>query len=162
MSERFTQQQVDARNAKTAAQHNANEGVGHHEFRSYGPSNFKASPADSYSLHPVTPINFVISASTDEQKLNKTEKAYLCELRRLGSPWVGIQNITLKLGDDCRFTPDFSYISVNGELVFVDVKGFCRDDALVKLKTAARQYPLFRFVIIKKTKCGWEETQIKP
>src|ERR1035437_3171040 len=66
---------------------------------------------------------FVIKPSTDEAKLNKTERARLAHLRMLGLTPVGIQDITLKLGDDCRFTPDFNYIC-GGQFYFEDVKGF--------------------------------------
>lgn len=101
---------------------------------------------------------------TDEEKLNKTEKAYLAVLRSLGVKLLGIQNITLKIADDCRFTPDFNYLAESGVMIFVDVKGFQREDALIKIKVAARTFPQFGFVIVKRAKTigGWEETEIKP
>src|SRR5262249_22037875 len=100
----------------------------------------------------------------DEAKLNKTEKAYLAHARasRLYS-WIGVQNVTLKLGDDCRFTPDFALITAQtGQFYFVDVKGFQRDDALVKIKTAARMFPWATFLIVKKDKTSWKQTTISP
>jgi hypothetical protein len=100
--------------------------------------------------------------STDEQRLNKTEKAFLRHLRRLNPPYLGIQNITLKLGDDCRYTPDLNHINENGRLVFIEIKGWMRDDALVKLKVAARTFPLFDFVLVRKTGTGWSITAVKP
>ena len=124
-----------------------------------------ASTADP-GLQPVAAtvdFKFTISPSTDEQKLNKTERAYLAHLR--GSPGVkeiGVQDVTLKLGDDCRFTPDFRYIDANGVWVMVDVKGWQRDDALVKIKVASRKFPMFRFVIVQRNGLGWEETPVKP
>lgn len=108
----------------------------------------------------VTDTYMSVSQNTDEQRLNKTERAYLLRLRSLYS-YVGIQNVTLKLGDDCRYTPDFSVLD-GGRFVFHEVKGFMRDDALVKLKVAARQFPMFPFVLARKNGSGWNITQIKP
>lgn len=101
--------------------------------------------------------------STDEAKLNKTEKAYLAYLRMLKVPQLRIQAVTLKLADDCRFTADFTFVDENGRMTFVDVKGFQREDALIKIKMAAREFLEFRFVIVKKQKgIGWEITDVKP
>ena len=104
---------------------------------------------------------FSCSPSNDEVKLNKTERARLGYLRCCGQE-VGIQAVTLKLGDDCRFTPDFNYITTEGRMVFEDVKGFQRDDALVKIKVAARKFNWATFLIVKKDKTGWAVTEIKP
>ena len=99
--------------------------------------------------------------TTDEAKLNKLETAWLDVLRNRGYVWIGIQNITLKLGDDCRFTPDFWALDA-GRLMAFDTKGFMRDDALVKLKTAARAYPLFLFIVVTRESGEWTEREIKP
>jgi hypothetical protein len=106
-------------------------------------------------------MNLTVQKSTDEQKLNKLETAWLAEMRRRNYEWIGVQNITLKLADDLRYTPDFS-AKVGGDLVFFETKGFFRDDARGKLKTAARQFPLFRFVLVTKEKMQWTETPVKP
>lgn len=111
---------------------------------------------------PLCNSAYSITKCTDEQKLNKTEAAYLARLRLLGHPYIGIQNITLKLADDCRYTCDFNSIDENGQFVFHEVKGFMRDDALVKLKTAARLFRMFKFVLVKKTKTGWDITPVNP
>ena len=112
--------------------------------------------------YPVEP-DLTLRPCTDEQKLNKTEKAYLLHLRCIlpRDAYIGIQNITLKLGDDCRFTPDFSYINENGRMTFVDIKGFQREDALVKIKAASRMFRWARFVIVTKEKTGWNEREIR-
>lgn len=107
------------------------------------------------------PLAFQFVPSKDESKLNKTERAYLAVLRaQYGN--VRIQSITLKLADDCRFTPDFSYIK-DGRMILVDVKGFQREDALIKIKMAAREYSeLAEFQIVKKTKNGWDVKVVNP
>jgi len=101
--------------------------------------------------------------STDEEKLNKLERAYLAYLRALGFEWIGIQNITLKLAHDCRLTVDFVSLDANGVLGFTDVKGFQREDALIKMKIAARMFPFWVFQIAKRDKYGqWEHQLVKP
>lgn len=100
--------------------------------------------------------------STDEAKLNKTEKAYLEYLRRLNPVWLGIQCITLKLADDTRYTPDFIAIDGYGTLHAREVKGFWRDDAKVKIKVASRMFPWIRFTAASKNGTGWEHTEFKP
>ena len=95
------------------------------------------------------------------RKLNKTERAFLEYLRALRKTCIGVQNITLKLANDCRFTPDFSYIE-GGRLILIDVKGFQREDALIKIKVAARQFPWIEFQIVTKTKSGWDVRTVQP
>jgi hypothetical protein len=106
--------------------------------------------------------NLVLQKSTDEQKLNKTEKAFLAYLQMLNYFWIGTQNITLKLGFDTRFTCDFYAIGFNGELIGFEVKGHMEDDARVKLYTAARQFPWIKFKLVRKTKNGWDIQDVKP
>jgi len=100
--------------------------------------------------------------TTDEDKLNKTEKAYLSYLRALKPLWIGVQNITLKLADDTRYTCDFFFIDEAGALHGRETKGFWRDDAKVKIKVAARTFPWIRFAVAEKDGIGWKHTEVKP
>lgn len=109
------------------------------------------------SVKENTRIDFSSRPNTDEEKLNKTERAYLWYLRKLNVPNLRIQQVTLKLAYDCRLTVDFTYVNTNGRMVFVDVKGWQREDALIKMKMAARQFTEFDFVIVKRDGAGWEE-----
>lgn len=108
------------------------------------------------------PPAFAVGQSTDEKKLNKTEAAYLALLRGMGHHWLGIQCVTLKLADDCRFTPDFAFVDAGGRFHFIDVKGFQREDALLKIKFAARHFPWASYYIVSKTKAGWDTREVKP
>lgn len=95
-------------------------------------------------------------------KMNKTEAAYaqiLEAMKRHGDlrEWW-FNSLTFLLADDTRYTPDFALIHPDGEMSFTEVKGFWRDDAKVKIKVAARQYP-FRFEAVRKAKGGGFETQ---
>lgn len=110
----------------------------------------------------VTAKSMMDQIQSEEVGLNKTERARLEYLRMLRMPHLMIQSVTLKLAFDCRFTPDFSYIDENGRLTLEDVKGFQREDALIKAKVAARLFPFFRFVIVKKVGSGWDMSEVKP
>lgn len=107
--------------------------------------------------------NLIICQTTDEEKLNKLERAWLRQLRVLfPADHIGIQSITLKLANDTRYTADFWTIDANGQLIFWETKGFMRDDANVKIKVAARQFRWARFILVEKKKGEWIETPIKP
>ena len=124
-----------------------------------------AKQVEPEPVQPDTSIKtaFSIAPSTDEDKLNKTESAYLDELRSNDQYIaVHIQAITLKLGDDCRYTPDFLTIDRNGKCKCHETKGFWRDDARVKIKCAARMYRWIEFVAVTKQKSDWIYEQIKP
>jgi hypothetical protein len=111
---------------------------------------------------PVVQPNLEVRDSTDESKLNQTEKRFLDILRGRNYSSIRIHAFTLKLADDCRYTPDFSAI-VNGRLVFFEVKGgFMREDGWIKVKSAARQFREFDFVLAKYHRKEWTETEVRP
>ncbi len=94
--------------------------------------------------------------------MNKLEARFadLLEARRkdgLIREWR-YEAVTLKLADDTRYTPDFFVVRSDGMVEFYETKGFFREDAAVKIKVAARQFP-FRFKLVKWSKAkGWETT----
>lgn len=103
-----------------------------------------------------------VAESTDITKLNKTERAYFQWLRtREFVDWIGVQCLTLKLADDCRYTPDFIVIGV-ATIEAHEVKGFWRDDAKVKIKVAARMFPWIKFIVVQKEGALWKFTSVKP
>ncbi len=92
------------------------------------------------------------------QTLNKTEQKYWEKLKA-NFPDARHHAIKLQLAEKCWYTPDFHYVSTIEGLVFIEVKGgFERDDAIVKLKTAARLFPQFTFIKAKYVKGQWTET----
>ena len=105
-------------------------------------------------------------ATTDEQKLNGLERAWLAVLREAGYPYIGIQSVTLKLADGCRYTPDFFTRSTCGSFTAWETKGFFRDDAKVKIKVAARLFTFFRFLVVTRRKKrdggGFDIHEVKP
>lgn len=107
------------------------------------------------------PIEVKEQVQAEANKLNKLEQAFLLRLRA-ENPKIYIQAITLKLADDCRYTPDFVAIKGNSIMVY-EVKGFMRDDALVKLKVAARMFSWMNFVLVtRKGKDNWIYANINP
>lgn len=109
--------------------------------------------------------------------MNKIEAEYWLRLQReerLGLiREIGYQRITLKLGQDCRYTPDFDFVDTHGAVTLVEVKAgrkdkdtgkvkaFSMDDSTVKLKTAATQFPQFRFVLTWAYKGQWAAKEIE-
>jgi hypothetical protein len=96
--------------------------------------------------------------------MNKTEGRRAVELNallRAGDiqSWA-YEAITLKLAEDCRYTPDFFVVETSGRIRFEETKGFWRDDARVKIKVAAKQFPMFSFVALTARKArdggGWK------
>lgn len=96
--------------------------------------------------------------------MNKTEAAYERDLRdaqTLGDIlWYRFEGLKLRLADNTFYTPDFIVLASDGVLECHEVKGFWADDARVKIKVAADQYP-FRFKAVKaqakKRGGGWSE-----
>ena len=92
-------------------------------------------------------------------QMNKTESAYCqhLELRKRAGEivWYRFEGIKLRLADNTFYTPDFAVMLATGEMELHEVKGFWTDDARVKTKVAADQYP-FRIsgVTVKPKKAG--------
>src|SRR5690606_6467977 len=95
-------------------------------------------------------------------QMNKTEAAYdahLAVLERAGEiKWRRFEGVKLRLADSTFYTPDFAVMSADGVIEMHEVKGFWTDDARVKIKVAADQYPC-RFMackaLPKKAGGGW-------
>lgn len=87
-------------------------------------------------------------------QMNGLEKSYaetILTPRKLAGEIIEwwFEAITLKLADDCRYTPDFLVMLADHSLECHETKGFMRDDAQIKLKLAAQTFP-FRFLLCKK------------
>lgn len=106
---------------------------------------------------------------------NKTEAAFAAYLRtdmaRRGlAVDVLEQSITLSLANGCRYTPDIVTVyqeSPHGGhyVTAYEVKGFMRDDAVVKLKVAARAYPWIQFVLVTagdRARSCWNTEEVRP
>lgn len=102
-------------------------------------------------------------------EMNRTEAAYaeLLQARKMAGEIIdwGFERITLKLADNCRYTPDFIVWRLDETMEFVDTKPHKVIDpkSLVKVKVAAEQFAGFRFVfeekLPKKLGGGWKRTE---
>lgn len=95
-------------------------------------------------------------------RMNKTEQAYAThlELRKAAGEvvWYAFEALKLRLADKTFYDTDFTVMLAGGELEIHEVKGFWTDDARVKIKVAAEQFP-FRFIAMMKSKhsAAWVE-----
>lgn len=107
-------------------------------------------------------VTLGIRPTTDEAKLNLNEKRYLAWLETQHDYWIGVQCITLKIGADLRYTPDFWALDKQG-LRSIDTKGaHTWEDSIVKIKVSARMFPWIRFLLAKAQGELWEHVEIKP
>jgi len=99
-------------------------------------------------------------------KRNKTEREFwqITESRvKAGElQWAGWECCKFLVGAGvCWYCPDVIALDAGGNLIAYEVKGFWRDDARVKIKAAAKQYPWIRFIAVRKTKSMWVEENIE-
>lgn len=92
--------------------------------------------------------------------MNKLEARYAQHLeqeKRVGRILAyRFEAVKLRLADNTSLTPDFLVVDCDGFVEFHDCKGYFKsknaphveDDAAVKLKVAAQQYPYFKFCIV--------------
>lgn len=99
--------------------------------------------------------------------MNGTESRYasLLEARKHAGEiqWYAFEMVTIKLAADTRYTPDFCVMLANGELEFHETKGRMQDDALAKIKIAARLLPARFYLIYAKPKSlggGWDVREV--
>lgn len=96
--------------------------------------------------------------------MNKTEERYEREVLKPEMlagliAWYRFEGLKLRLADNTFYTTDFAVMRADGLIECREIKGFWTDDARVKIKVAAEQYP-FRFIALKaqskKAGGGWE------
>ena len=103
------------------------------------------------------------AGEASKRGMNKTETRYAQDLelqKRAGDIlWYKFEGFTLTLAPGARFTPDFAVMHCDGRLEFIEIKGFWREAARVRIKVAAELYP-FRFIAVQavrqKDGGGWK------
>ncbi len=106
-------------------------------------------------------MNFRIKPRFAKNVMNKTEERYgaILEIMKRAGEIVDyhFEAVTFKLAPDLRYTPDFMVV-YQDYIELVEIKGFMRDDALVKFKTAAEKFPYFvwKMMRYKNKAIGWE------
>lgn len=103
---------------------------------------------------------------------NKTEARYglVLEARKRIGEISGYEfgAVTLKLADDVRYTPDFLVVlpdlsgsNMSGPRIELhEVKGFMREDARIKLRVAAKQFPFFTFRLCRIIQGSWSIEEV--
>ena len=80
---------------------------------------------------------------------------YLDGLRCAGEIFFyKFEGVKLRLADKTFYSPDFFVINKDCVVELHEVKGFMRDDAAVKLKVAASQFPMV-FKLVRLVKGAW-------
>jgi hypothetical protein len=97
-------------------------------------------------------------------RMNKTEAEWASKLdiQIAGGEVLSylFESIKIRLANKTWYTLDFLVFNANGTIEVHETKGgFIRDDAMVKFKVAAEQYPCFTFFLCVKNKQGWKVTR---
>lgn len=93
-------------------------------------------------------------------RMNSLEERYLKEIiapKMLSGEvfsWL-FESINLRLADKTYYRPDFIVFHTDC-IEVVEVKGFWMDDARVKWKVAAEQFPMFDFTAVTYKKKEWK------
>src|SRR5580692_8691131 len=88
------------------------------------------------------------------------EYAGLLETRYLAGDiqWFGFEPLVLRLADRTTYKPDFIVVTSKGSVEAHEVKGFQRDDAIVKFKVARELFPWIKFVMMQRARGGiWSQ-----
>ncbi|EMG36595.1 hypothetical protein PCS_02607 [Desulfocurvibacter africanus PCS] len=96
-------------------------------------------------------------------RMNKTEARYrdeVLEPARASGEIVDyrFEALKLRLADLTFYTPDF-FVVRREFMEVVEIKGHWEDDARVKIKVAAEQYPCFKFTALRFVKGRWEQEE---
>lgn len=90
----------------------------------------------------------------EKGELNKTEEAYRAhlEVRRMAGEivWYQFEPFRLVLAEKTTYSPDFLVQLASGHLEVHEVKGHWMEDARIKIKVAARMFPVFKFIAVMK------------
>jgi len=62
---------------------------------------------------------------------------------------------TVVLSSRTSYTPDFVVYLPDGAMEFHEIKGYRRDDAMVKLRVAVSQNPRHQFKLIERKRGSW-------
>ena len=99
-------------------------------------------------------------AGYDAERMNKLEAkyaAYLEGLRRAGKiVFWKFEAVKFRLADRTWYTPDFYIMRPDGSIEIHEAKGFWEDDARVKIKAVAEQFPEFWFMAVQWKGGEWQ------
>jgi hypothetical protein len=94
-----------------------------------------------------------LAVGYDVDRMNKLEARYAGYLegqRRTGRiVFWRFEAVKFRLADLTWYTPDFYIMRTDGNIEIHETKGFWEDDARVKIKATAEQFPEFWFVAVQ-------------
>jgi hypothetical protein len=92
-------------------------------------------------------------------KMNKTEAAYAdqLELQKIAKIIIDwrFNAVRFRLADGAYYKPDFLVV-MEDRFELHEVKGFFREAAKVRIKTAAHLYPWFAWKVVRYKKGAWD------
>jgi hypothetical protein len=133
------------------------------------PEDFKKMQQTVEAKRVATPAAGIIKAKGNtkprDRGMNKTEAAYARHLFHSDIAYYAFEPIKFRLADNTYYTPDFLVMRTDGSLRFVDTKAWwagakkvgVTEDALVKMKVVAEQFPMFTFLMTWERNGVWEE-----
>lgn len=102
-----------------------------------------------------------VGVSPYKNKLEERYAGYLEQCKLAGEVYqYWYEPFGIKLAEKTYYHPDFLVQLPDGTLEIHETKGFMRDDAAVKIKTAARKYPCYVFRLVRWEKRQWHITEI--
>jgi hypothetical protein len=117
----------------------------------------------AWAKHPMVSKKPSVGLTGNHRReMNQTEARYEREIIQPAFYkgeviWYRYEAITLVLGDNTRYTPDFMVQLGNGTLEVHEVKGgFVREDAWIKLKWCAEHFPVKVIMAQWTKKTGWK------
>ena len=135
------------------------------------PSLTKTFPNASQSFRELNPLPHpsnhgktrIRARSGCARGMNKTEHEYYLILeaqKQKGKiAWFAFEAVRLRLADRTTYTPDFAVVECNRwfKYRFIEIKGFRRDDAMVKFKVAREQFWWADFEMWQKKNGLWKQ-----
>ena len=105
--------------------------------------------------------------ATTKDGMNSLERRYADHLRNRQLAGeihsFAYERHNLKLADKTYYKPDFEVMLPDGAIEFHEVKGFMQEDANVKIKVAAGQFPQFVFRLVQWDRLeGWKIRALPP
>jgi len=95
--------------------------------------------------------------------MNKLEQAWFEKIKQdLFTAKVYVQAMKFKLCNGVTYCPDFVVVQHAGHMICYETKGFMRDDAAIKIKMAAKEFPNFTWILAWKESNEWKTQTIFP
>lgn len=113
---------------------------------------------------PAREVRWVSTRDTCHNKLERDYYDHLVMLRRAGEIHdFRYEPCSFRLGNDCRYEPDFMILYPDGRTVFHETKGRMFAHSRVKIKTFVTLYPFFPLYLVERSKNGrFDVTRFDP